>query len=631
MATDNAVKMRVGTGIIDVLSKTFYTKKRMIFDELVTNAYDAGATRVDLHFGKDEISIVDNGNGMAREQLERFFSIAETTKVEGGEIRVGKRKRKTIGKFGIGKLSMRQICNKFLIRSSTDGKTTYESELDFSRLQEFRYIEDIELKVYESEEKIKRGTQLILSQLIEITDELLKEVRVGLSRTMPLSEDFEVYINGKKIEQFDYVQIYKPEQKDIDEEDKDLGRIYGKIFFTEKPMRDDEVGIFIRVNRRIVNADNGRIIDFARLNHPQYLGRRILCDLNVDSLEPAILANRSGFFSDNILYVKFIAWIRAKLRKTGEVVWEKHQKETREKQEDSIREKLLPSVKDAAIEMSKALQIESPDFWKKLKLVVEEKTEDDPECMFLSEKSLLVFNSAHPAFIFAREKNQLEIHCLKAAAMILAIFFTQIKMKTSLTEFNENYEHLLRRMGEGDEAVVQALYQSGIEDIDAAREALSASILTIMEDINLRLGKIVFDIPISDAPTLQKECEDKEEFNFAVQKLYSWIEKMDTSYFEKFLGGDVFEAGKKKRSIRLVEDYLSAKGIDKDHAQILRHLEKISAGIARHTNAELKKDLGVIYKHYGFDTLTAHYETFWVLLLHEFEKFIVLLNNTITK
>lgn len=57
-------KIRVGTALIKQLSSSFYPKTYMIFDELVSNSRDAGATEVKLGIYKDHIEVDDNGDGM---------------------------------------------------------------------------------------------------------------------------------------------------------------------------------------------------------------------------------------------------------------------------------------------------------------------------------------------------------------------------------------------------------------------------------------------------------------------------------------------------------------------------------------------------------------------------------------
>lgn len=146
--------MRVGTQIIRQLSTTFYPNIRMIFDELVSNARDAIATEVKIYIGTDKIMIEDNGYGMSPEELEKFFFISSTDK-EPGEIKItGSIKRAIIGKFGIGKLSMYRICNKFEITTWRDGVTS-RATFDFSEFESKKFVDEFELDVEEIGQQAK--------------------------------------------------------------------------------------------------------------------------------------------------------------------------------------------------------------------------------------------------------------------------------------------------------------------------------------------------------------------------------------------------------------------------------------------------------------------------------------------
>src|SRR3970040_982127 len=57
-----------------------------ILTEVVANALDSGATRVDLATDATAatFTVVDDGAGMKRRELARYHDIAATTKVRGG-------------------------------------------------------------------------------------------------------------------------------------------------------------------------------------------------------------------------------------------------------------------------------------------------------------------------------------------------------------------------------------------------------------------------------------------------------------------------------------------------------------------------------------------------------------------
>ena len=634
MTLETKSKLKVGSSIINILSKSFYTKKRMIFDELVTNAYDAGSTKVSLDFKDNEIIIEDNGMGMTQEQLKDFFSIGDSSKKEDGEVSVSGKPRKTIGKFGIGKLSMRQICDRFLIITRTENGELLESEFNFLKLEESRFIEDFELIVKKSKEELKRGTKKILKDITEdkINEELISEVKSGLSKTMPLSSEFELKINNQKISPFDYVSSYEPIETELNEKVETVGKVSGKVYFTKIPMKNDESGVFIKVKGRIVNADHGRIIDFSRLTHSAYLARRILAVLEIDSLEEAILSNRSGFSTDNQKYLTLLVWLKKVLNKIGDSVYKEYKKEIQKNQEDEIRNNLVIPLKEAIQELG--VTIKDNNFWESLSLDITDLGEEKPEC-FLDEKEYkITFNSSHPSYIFAQEKDSLPFHCLKASAVVLSIYFTQKEKKDfPVSIFYENYEHIIRKLEEGSSAVAKLMLFNQIQNIEEKKTKLIEQVIQIADEINHITKKEIIKILPADILRISQECETKEAFNFFIQRLNSWIESMDTSYFEEIISKEKMlnERGDKKRSIGLVEEYLAARGKSRTIAIILRDVEKLSAGIARHVGERLKKDLNAILIKYTIDSINPNYSIFFVKILWEFERFLEELYGTIKK
>ncbi len=60
---------------IITLRERLYGESIELVRELVNNAYDADATRVNVQISKDKIVVEDNGNGMDLEGLKEYFNI----------------------------------------------------------------------------------------------------------------------------------------------------------------------------------------------------------------------------------------------------------------------------------------------------------------------------------------------------------------------------------------------------------------------------------------------------------------------------------------------------------------------------------------------------------------------------
>ena len=71
----------VSTGLKSVLGSELITDDEVAIFELVKNSFDAGATRVDLHFTHDAIVVADNGSGMSFADIEsKWLFVAYSSK-----------------------------------------------------------------------------------------------------------------------------------------------------------------------------------------------------------------------------------------------------------------------------------------------------------------------------------------------------------------------------------------------------------------------------------------------------------------------------------------------------------------------------------------------------------------------
>jgi len=443
-------KLRVGTKIIRQLSTTFYGKARMIFDELVTNSHDALATKVNIEIAPERIIVEDNGEGMTRDQLVRFFYISHTDRIPGEMKTLRGRKRRIIAKFGIGKLSMYQICKKFDITSWRDGIESH-AIFDFDAIEKKDFIDEIELEVDSSKTDRKdSGTRIVLTELKSIIDP--EQIIKGLSMTMPLKPDFEVRVNGIKLEPVPLVGHVRKVKKFV----PDVGEVTGKIIYTRDPMPSHEAGVYIRVFGRIVNNDP-RILDFSSLSGARSLSRRIFGDLEVDGLDEAVLSNRSSFISDHPKYVNFLKWLETTLNRFNREEIEIFSARKRARDNEIITREIAPALRESLevlgmARKSRGLPGRKPQKGPKLGIVESEKSfvlhgkpihmridaigESSPEVL-IDKKGDLVINSDHPLYKLSEEFKCEDFHSLKATLVAVAI-----EMSRSIEQFKRNYNKL---------------------------------------------------------------------------------------------------------------------------------------------------------------------------------------------
>src|SRR2546425_5828005 len=105
----SSIDVRISYRIIQLFSEGLYASPNKAVEELVSNAFDAGATNVHVVLSPDllgddsTIGVIDDGAGMDEQGLRDLWLIGVSNK-RRPDI-VPPRGRKQIGKFGIGKLA----------------------------------------------------------------------------------------------------------------------------------------------------------------------------------------------------------------------------------------------------------------------------------------------------------------------------------------------------------------------------------------------------------------------------------------------------------------------------------------------------------------------------------------------
>jgi len=134
-SANDQIDVKISHRIIQLFSEGLYSSPNKAVEELVSNAFDAGAQNVhiilspDMHDPKATITVIDDGEGMNGEGLKKHWIIGESTRRSG----TGSSTRKPIGKFGIGKLSTYVLASK-LTHISKFGDTYYAATMDYTNL-----------------------------------------------------------------------------------------------------------------------------------------------------------------------------------------------------------------------------------------------------------------------------------------------------------------------------------------------------------------------------------------------------------------------------------------------------------------------------------------------------------------
>lgn len=138
---------RVSAGLKRVLGRELITDDEVAIFELVKNSFDAGAKRVFVHFGQDEITIVDDGSGMSLDDLKnKWLFVAYSAKREPNQSRPTGGYRDQVadrnhyaGSKGIGRFSSDRLGSVLVLQTrsrSEDNGPVHVLEVDWSKFEQ---------------------------------------------------------------------------------------------------------------------------------------------------------------------------------------------------------------------------------------------------------------------------------------------------------------------------------------------------------------------------------------------------------------------------------------------------------------------------------------------------------------
>jgi hypothetical protein len=159
----STIAVEISARFLEHFSEQLYSSPQKAFEELISNGWDAGASRVDVRVSPDlktsdaaTMAVLDNGVSMDEEGLRQLWHIAFSPK-RGKAIEFG---RPVIGKFGIGKLATYVLANKLTyICKASDGKIRRVT-MDYGEI-------DRQMNEHPTGEKLIRDMQLDVFEVSE--------------------------------------------------------------------------------------------------------------------------------------------------------------------------------------------------------------------------------------------------------------------------------------------------------------------------------------------------------------------------------------------------------------------------------------------------------------------------------
>lgn len=122
------LQFRVSAELKNILGRDLITSPDIAILELVKNSHDAHASKVEITFDDDYLSIADNGKGMSKDDLiNKWLFVAYSAKSDGTEDKSyrNKFKRHYAGAKGIGRMSCDRLAKNLVLttRSAEENKT----------------------------------------------------------------------------------------------------------------------------------------------------------------------------------------------------------------------------------------------------------------------------------------------------------------------------------------------------------------------------------------------------------------------------------------------------------------------------------------------------------------------------
>jgi len=208
MSTRDVIfRMKVLGRMLELLGTQMYKRRDTALAELVANAWDAGARRVDVAVPVDgydpatsEITVADDGTGMTEDQVANGYMIVGRNRRSAGD--VPPPGRTVMGRKGIGKLAGFGIADTVEVETTSGGRTTrFAMEMRDLKRGENEVAEAEIGGTVENVGDVPTGTMVRLKGLKQVTapdrDALMLSLGRRFSRVV--HGEMAIRVNGERV------------------------------------------------------------------------------------------------------------------------------------------------------------------------------------------------------------------------------------------------------------------------------------------------------------------------------------------------------------------------------------------------------------------------------------------------
>ncbi|HHR6221581.1 hypothetical protein GKR56_13525 [Providencia alcalifaciens] len=268
---DNKLILKFDPNTIEHLGVSLYSKLPSVLSELISNSWDADATKVSINFIEDktkEIIYVDDGEGMTFSELNDKYLVIGRNRRKELEKQTSTNGRPIIGKKGLGKLSVFGICDEIEVISVKNGLKNHFI-MNLNDIKKSRgNVYSPHLIAFNENTTLESGTTIKLKSMRRKSGFQLDEIALNLSKKFIIFSEMETTIfknndnlNEIKITNELKYQSLKTEfewifpNKVYDDQYPHWSDVKGSIITLETPVKDTDMrGIYLTSRGKIVNT-----------------------------------------------------------------------------------------------------------------------------------------------------------------------------------------------------------------------------------------------------------------------------------------------------------------------------------------------------------------------------------------
>ena len=194
-AGEETLPFRIHPRAFKALGADLVTNDVVAIIELVKNAYDAYATRVDVRFGEDAagktfIEVQDDGSGMDRKVIEDAWSTVATPfrRDHPFASRSGRKNRRASGEKGLGRLSAARLGDELEMLTQARNQPCWRVRVNWTDLASAEDLQGCSASISLTDESPFAGSGTLI-RILDIKtnwdDEKLADLKENLPRLCP--------------------------------------------------------------------------------------------------------------------------------------------------------------------------------------------------------------------------------------------------------------------------------------------------------------------------------------------------------------------------------------------------------------------------------------------------------------